>query len=627
MTETPELSVTRKLRCLRSIDDRCDVFEKKLVSGETPELGVYLENTTPEERAELIPELLALIRHHRSESVMRSHLKEYLEQYPDRSHTIIDILREETFRGSETSLQFVTKSRTPAQALAAGDVFGKFTILREVARGGMGIVFEAHQEDLNRSVALKVIISGQFASEEEISRFLREAKVVASLDHPNIVSIYEVDRVESLHYFTMNFFEGLNLDIWSKSEAVTLAEKIEIIIQLCEAIDWAHKQGVVHRDIKPANILVDPEGIVQVIDFGLAKRFDALRTAITGEQLVGTPLYMAPEQLLGKADDFGPSSDIYAIGAVLYELVTCQKPFPAQTLFELMQQVEAEMPVLPTKLAPSLPSEIDAICLSCLAKEPNKRYASAKQIAEALRGLSLGENILVEAKPTERQSSIGANWPIIGTGLGAVLLLVGAAFLWALSTNRQPAETNGEGISLNSTIGGQTENLFAALKGPPVYSVQFDNRAKTQLDEVMLQGGETKIYAKFNLTTQSFEFFGDPDKNNFPTPAEAQVDPTLITPELDSIIRGQFEIACLITVFDSQGKLVETLKRDVAWNDGLGMFEQEKWNSNKKGVDVSVIVFLCDLNLNVDQSYSIGFEVLEPEPVGREIRSGQLLIY
>lgn len=179
MTETPELSVTRKLRCLRSIDDRCDVFEKKLAAGETPDLSEYLENTTQEERAELIPELLALIRHHRSETVMRSHLKEYLEQHPDRSHTIIDILREETFRGSETSLQLVTQSKAPAQVVVPGDVFGKFRILREVARGGMGVVFEAHQEDLDRNVALKVIISGQFASEEEIARFLREAKVVA----------------------------------------------------------------------------------------------------------------------------------------------------------------------------------------------------------------------------------------------------------------------------------------------------------------------------------------------------------------------------------------------------------------------------------------------------------------
>lgn len=626
MTETPELSVTRKLRCLRSIDDRCDVFEKKLASGETPNLSGYLENTTPEERAELIPELLALIRYHRSEAVMRSHLKEYLEQHPDRSHTIIDILREETFRGSETSLQLVTKSKAPAQFVVPGDVFGKFRILREVARGGMGVVFEAHQEDLDRNVALKVIISGQFASEEEIARFLREAKVVASLDHPNIVSIYEVDRVESLHYFTMNLFDGLNLDVWSKRGAVTLAEKIKIIIQLCEAMDCAHKQGVVHRDIKPANLLVDAEGTVQVIDFGLAKRFDALRTAITGEQLVGTPLYMAPEQLLGKADDFGPSSDIYAIGAVLYELVTCQKPFPAQTLFELMQQVESEIPVLPTKLNPSLASEFDTICLRCLAKEPDERYASAGEIAEALHGLLLEGNVLTEAGLTKRPLKIGPLWKQLGVGLGGVLLFGAAAVFWALSTkHNKPTEMNDEGTSVHLT----TTDIFSPLGGLPVYSASFKKQAKAQLDGVVPRDETPKLYAKFDLNTQSFEFLGDPEKNNFPTPAEVQANPALITPELDSVIRGRFEFDCLITVFDSQGKLVETLEETVSWNDGRGMFEQEKWNVKKKGVDVSVIVFLCELDLNseVDQSYLIKFEVLEPNLAEPEFRGGRLLIY
>ena len=630
MTETPEFSVTDKLRCLRSIDDRCDVFEKKLAAGETPDLSQYLENTTQEERAELIPELLALIRHYRSESVMRSHLKSYLEQHPDRSHTIIDILREETFRGAETSLQLVTKSRIPAQALAPGDNFGKFKILREVARGGMGVVFEAYQEDLNRNVALKVIISGQFASEEEVARFLREAKMVACLDHPNIVSIYEVDRVESLHYFTMNFFEGLNLDVWSKSEAVTLAEKIEIIIQLCEAIDWAHKQGIVHRDIKPANILVDTKGAVQVIDFGLAKQFDALRTAITGEQLVGTPLYMAPEQLLGKAEGFGPSSDIYAIGAVLYELLTCQKPFPAQTLFELMQQVEAETPVLPTGLNPNLPAEMDDICLTCLAKDPQERYASAKQIADVLRGLSVGHSLAVETAPRDRQSSTGFNRKKIIVGLGAMLLLGATVIFWALSNEKNNSTgLDGEGPILDSSTAESVDQIFRPLEGLPVYSASFGEQAKTQMGDVVSLTDKPKVYVKFDLTTSSFEFLGDLEINDFPTVAEAQANPSLITPELDSVIRGRFEIDCLITITDSQGELVETVEQTVAWNDGRGMFEREQWNPKKKGVDVSVTLFLCELSLKPDVSgpYLIKFEVLEPDLAGREIHGGRLLIY
>ena len=192
-----------------------------------------------------------------------------------------------------------------------------------------------------------MIISGHLATDVEIKRFKREARAVAALEHNNIVSIYEVDQVETLHYFTMNYFEGVTLDTWTKMRPHDLADRVSVLIQLCEGIDYAHQRGIIHRDLKPANILVDQDGCVQIIDFGLAKEFDCLRTAITGEHLIGTPQYMAPEQLLGHQAKFGPRSDIYAIGAVLYELVTDRKPFAANTLFELMQQVDSVEPAPP----------------------------------------------------------------------------------------------------------------------------------------------------------------------------------------------------------------------------------------------------------------------------------------
>ena len=347
MNENRDPSVAQQLRAIRDMDDLCDAFEKQLGQNEIPQLENYLDKVDPEQRPKLIRELLALTRHHLSESDMRLQLKDYLERHPEHSNTIIGVLREETLNVSATSADSKQAVGKASQGLQTGEAFGKFEILEEIARGGMGVIFKAHQQDLDRVVALKVIISGHLATDVEIKRFKREARAVAALEHNNIVSIYEVDQVETLHYFTMNYFEGVTLDTWTKMRPHDLADRVSVLIQLCEGIDYAHQRGIIHRDLKPANILVDQDGCVQIIDFGLAKEFDCLRTAITGEHLIGTPQYMAPEQLLGHQAKFGPRSDIYAIGAVLYELVTDRKPFAANTLFELMQQVDSVEPAPP----------------------------------------------------------------------------------------------------------------------------------------------------------------------------------------------------------------------------------------------------------------------------------------
>lgn len=628
MNETRDPSVAQQLRASREMDDLCDAFEKQLCQGETPKLENYLEKVDLEHRPKLIRELLALTRHHLSESEMRLQLKDYLERYPEHSNTIIDVLREETLNVAATSVHSKQADGKPNLGLQAGEAFGKFEILEEVARGGMGVIFKARQQDLNRVVALKVIISGHLASDEEIKRFKREARAVAALEHPNIVSIYEVDQVETLHYFTMNYFEGVTLDTWTKTRPNDLADTIQVLIQLCEGIDYAHQRGIIHRDLKPANILVNQDGTVQIIDFGLAKEFNGLRTAITGEQLIGTPQYMAPEQLLGNQAKFGPKSDIYAIGAVLYELVTDRKPFSADTLFELMQQVDSAEPARPTSWDPALPFEIDEICSRCLAKDPSQRYSSAIEIAEALRALPL---VPVALKNRTTAKARPARFPgrkFILSSLGILFLMAGVFALlsyFAQGSKRIDRQAAPEiPISADS---GNLDPMFQPLATQPRYSTPLNLSGPTRLDGVVVEDGKLSLYLKLALTTPSFEFLQEADETYYPSIAEAIADPTIITPELDSLIRGHFDIPCKVLVTDSEGRVLETFERAIAWDDNRGLFESENWNPQKKVVDVRVITFLSDVEIDSVGTVTIAVEMEKGVRYGSTILDGELIVY
>lgn len=628
MNENRDPSVAQQLRAIRDMDDLCDAFEKQLGQNEIPQLENYLDKVDPEQRPKLIRELLALTRHHLSESDMRLQLKDYLERHPEHSNTIIGVLREETLNVSATSADSKQAVGKASQGLQTGEAFGKFEILEEIARGGMGVIFKAHQQDLDRVVALKVIISGHLATDVEIKRFKREARAVAALEHTNIVSIYEVDQVETLHYFTMNYFEGVTLDTWTKMRPHDLADRVSVLIQLCEGIDYAHQRGIIHRDLKPANILVDQDGCVQIIDFGLAKEFDCLRTAITGEHLIGTPQYMAPEQLLGHQAKFGPRSDIYAIGAVLYELVTDRKPFAANTLFELMQQVDSVEPAPPTSWEPTLPLGIDEICRRCLAKDPSQRYTSAIEIAEALRELPLvpgGETnrTMAQRRPTKFPGSTF----ILG-GLGLLLLAVGAIaiLVWNLQGSKQLGSAVAPEIPI-SADSGTIEPMFQALETQARFSVPLNLSGPTRLDGMVVEDGKLELYLELELTTPSFEFLEETAKGYYPSPEEAIADPSLITPELAPLIRGHFEIPCQIVVTDSEGVVLETVERAIAWNDNRGLFDSEHWNPEKKVVDIQMISFLGNVARFSGKTVSVTVDVEQGARYGSSILHGELLVY
>ena len=275
--------------------------------------------------------------------------------------------------------------------------FGDYELLDEIARGGMGIVFRAKQKGLNRIVALKVILAGQFASEEDVQRFQSEAEASAILQHRSIVPIYEVGQYEGRHFFSMGFVKGVTLSDMVRADPLLGREAAEIVAIVAGAVAFAHQHGVVHRDLKPGNILVDGSGQPHITDFGLAKRADT-ESELTGTgQVIGTPDYMAPEQASGLNHMTGPRSDIYSLGAVLYFALTGRAPFHAASMMKTLQQVIEEEPIPPSRLNASIDADLETICLKCLQKDPMARYQTAAELeADLQRYLNLEP---IEARP------------------------------------------------------------------------------------------------------------------------------------------------------------------------------------------------------------------------------------
>jgi hypothetical protein len=308
--------------------------------------------------------------------------------------------------------------------------------------GGMGVVFRARHLRLNRLVALKMILAGAYARPTELTRFQREAEAVAGLCHANIVQVYEVGDHEGRPYFTMELVEGGSLAEKLASTSPPLQWTAELLASLAEAMAVAHSAGIVHRDLKPANILLTAEGTPKISDFGLARRLKDDGGLTWSGTALGTPSYMAPEQASSAAGPVGPATDVYGLGAVLYELLTSRPPFRGGSALETFRQVLAAEPVPPSRLNPQVPRDLETVCLKCLQKEPQRRYPSAAALAEDLRRYLLGH--VVAARPVGRLERFGKwvrrNPTVAGLSATVVSALVAgtvASLLFAVEAGRQ----------------------------------------------------------------------------------------------------------------------------------------------------------------------------------------------
>jgi serine/threonine protein kinase/Tfp pilus assembly protein PilF len=439
---TCEASLTSSI--ITHVDDACDRFEMAWQAGLRPRIEDYLGKTLDPERAILLQGLLVL------ELVYRRHLgeqptpEEYLTRFPESAALIDEALNRErssppqnesptgSFSRSERRWSIRDSTVPPRAEYEFGEVgwpeIADYDILEELGHGGMGVVYKARQRQLNRLVALKMIRAGIDARPEERKRFRIEAEAVARLHHPNILQIYDIGEAAGLPFVSLELLEGGSLADRLAGTPQPGRPAAELMIILARAIHAAHQAGIVHRDLKPSNILFHRDGTTKIVDFGLAKRLKQEDGHTQSGQLVGTPSYMAPEQAGGQIKEIGTATDVYALGAILYEMLTGRPPFKATSPMQTAIQVLHDDPVPPSRLLSRVPRDLETICLKCLAKEPARRYASAGELADDLARYLANEPIRARRTPLweqavkwARRRPVAAMLLVLGLVTGGVL--------------------------------------------------------------------------------------------------------------------------------------------------------------------------------------------------------------
>jgi hypothetical protein len=426
--------------------------------GVPPFLEDYLRDIMGQERRALLYELLRLDLAYRRQRGDAPTVEEYALRFPGDEEVVRGVFAarpggdaEEpspaTFRAAGAETMADPDLAAPYQSTGgkggedgrAQERFPKvpgYEILEEIGRGGMGVVYKAWQLSLKRPVALKMVLAGGHASPQVLVRFRAEAEAVARLAHPHIVQVFEVGAHDGLPYCALEFVDGGSLEARLKGGPLPPGEAARLVRLLAGAMHLAHSRNIVHRDLKPANVLLGGDDTPKVTDFGLARQLDADGQQTVSGTVMGTPSYMAPEQASGRAHEAGPVADVYALGAILYACLTGRPPFRGATQLETLEQVRNQEPVPPGALQPGVPRDLETICLKCLRKEPEKRYSSARELADDLTRFERGEPVQAHAVGvSERLGKWARRNPAVAGLAGGVglLLVVGSLVSWGLA--------------------------------------------------------------------------------------------------------------------------------------------------------------------------------------------------
>jgi serine/threonine protein kinase len=376
----------------------------------------------------------------------------------------------------------------------------------------MGVVYKARQIKLNRIVAVKTILAGNLASETDVKRFLLEAQAAANLQHPNIVAIHEVGEFDGQHYFSMDYVEGKNLADVCKEGPLPIAKAAQYLKTIAEAVHFAHQRGTLHRDLKPQNVLIDTSDQPRVTDFGLAKQLSQESSLTLSSMVMGSPSYMSPEQAAGKNDQVSPASDVYSLGAILYQLLTGRAPFSGASALEVMRQVREDDPAAPSKLNGKVPADLETICLKCLEKKPELRYASARALAEDLERFLNHEPILAQRASLWRRTcsyTVRHPWALTGAASIVLVMVVGLLFGMWEQIKHQRWQLENLGRQANSQVEDFFSNNFQAFLSVEFFVLQILPLIFFIRDRVgeRLTGRNLSKYALLGLVQIGFGLF------------------------------------------------------------------------------------------------------------------------